>query len=172
MRFQFVVQYLSNAMDVRTDDIRQLRYNKKLSEPEGESIVEAVTKSGSDWYQSYWMIFGIIPLVYLISFLFRNIKMAPFLIKDGYLIMNNLTFKKYKIEEIDRVLFRSVVTNSKIGGYIGTMQIKLKNGKSSGRKMFTTRFTLTSETDTQVIAYIRELQKELKEAGIESEFVN
>lgn len=164
------VQLLSNATNVRTDDIRQLRYNKKLTEPEGESIVEAVTKSGSDWYESYWLIFGIIPLVYLISFLFRNTKMAPFLIKDGYLIMNNLTFKKYKIEEIDRVLFRSVVTNSKIGGYSGTMQVKLKNGKSSFSKMFSTRFTLTPESDNQVIAYIRELQKELKEAAIESAF--
>ncbi|WP_131450885.1 hypothetical protein [Chryseobacterium sp. FH1] len=98
--------------------------------------------------------------------------MHPFLIKDDHLIINSLFFRKYKIQEIDKVVFRSVKTNYRMGGYSGTMRIDLKNGKSNRTSMYSARMTLVSESDTKVIAYIRELQKQLKEAGIESEFVN
>ena len=118
------------------------------------------------------MIFGAVVLVYALSFLFRNVKVHPFLLKDGYLIVNNLLFKKYKIGDIEKVVFRSVKSNPKVGGYGGTMRIELKNGTSSRTSLFSTRMTLVSETDTQVITYIRELQKILKEAGIESELAN
>lgn len=163
---------LASGGRVGTDAIRDLSRNNNITEAEGDTILKAVTDSNDEWYRSYWLIFGAVILVYAISFLFRNVKMHPFFIKDGYLIVNNLLFKKYKIEDIEKVVFRSVKSNPKVGGYGGTMRIDLKNGKSSRNSMFSTRMTLTSETDTQVIVYIRELQKLLKEAGIESEFLN
>ena len=83
-----------------------------------------------------------------------------------------MLFKKYKIGDIEKVVFRSVKSNPKVGGYGGTMRIELKNGTSSRTSLFSTRMTLAAETDTQVITYIRELQKILKEAGIESELAN
>lgn len=165
------LKLLASAGRVGADDIRNLKRNDKVTEAEGETILKAVTEKGNEWYTSYWMIFGAVVLVYVISFLFRNVKVHPFLIKEGYLIINNLLFKKYKIEDIHRVIFRSVKTNYKSGGYSGHMKILLKDGKSSRNTIFSTRMTLVSETDTQVITYIRELQKQLKEAGIESEFV-
>ncbi|MNY25077.1 hypothetical protein D3C86_1588350 [compost metagenome] len=163
---------LAGAGRVGTDAIRDLSRNNNITEAEGETILKAVTDSNNEWYKSYWLIFGAVILVYVISFLFRNVKMHPFFMKDGYLIVNNLLFKKYKIEDIEKVVFRSVKSNPKVGGYGGTMRIDLKNGTSSRTSLFTTRMTLVSETDTQVITYIRELQKLLKEAGIENEFVN
>lgn len=162
---------LAGAGSIGTDAIRELSRNNNITEAEGETILKAVTDSNNEWYKSYWMIFGVVILVYAISFLFRNVKVHPFFLKDGHLVLNNLLFKRYKIEDIEKVVFRSVKSNPKVGGYGGTMRIDLKNGKSSRTSIFTTRMTFVSETDTQVISYIRELQKLLKEAGIESEFV-
>ena len=163
---------LASAGRVGADAIRELSRNNNITEAEGDTILKAVTDRNNEWYKSYWLIFGVVVLVYAISFLFRNVKMHPFFIKDGHLIMNNLLFKKYKLQDIEKVVFRSVKTNYKSSGYGGTMRIDLKNGTSSRTSLFSTRMTLVSETDTQVIVYIRELQKLLKEAGIESELVN
>lgn len=161
---------LASAGSLGTDAIRTMSRNDKFKEAESEEVLKAVTESNGEWYTSYWMIFGAVVLVYVISFLFRNVKVHPFLIKDGHLILNNLLFNKYKIEDIEKVVFRAVKSNPKVGGYGGTMRINLKNGKSSRNTIFTTRMTLVSETETQVITYIRELQKVLKAEGIESEF--
>ena len=163
---------LASAGRVGADAIRNLSRNDKVVEAEGETILKAITEKGNEWYTSYWMIFGAVVLVYVISFLFRNVKVHPFLLKDDHLILNNLLFKKYKIDDIEKVVFRAVKSNPKMGGYSGTMRIDLKNGKSSRSTLFTTRMTLVSETETQVISYIRELQKLLKVEGIESELVN
>lgn len=164
------LKVLLNTETVGTDVIRNLKRDGKIIPAEGEQVLKAVTAKANSWYSSYWLIFGAVILVYVISFLFRNVKMHPFFIKDGFLVMNNFLFRKYKIDEIEKVVFRSVRTNYKSNGYSGLMRIELKNGKSSRNNMFTTRMTLTSETDTQVIVYIRELQKTLKESGIDSEF--
>ena len=162
---------LASAGSVGADAIRDLGRNDRVTEGEGEEVLKTVTKSNNEWYKSYWMIFGAVVLVYVISFFFRNVKVHPFLIKDGHLILNNLLFNKYKIEDIEKVVFRAVKSNPKVGGYGGTMHINLKNGKSSRNTLFTTRMTFVSETETQVITYIRELQKLLKAEGIESELV-
>lgn len=161
---------LASAGRVGPDAIRDLSRNNKITEAEGETILKAKTDKNNEWYRSYWLIFGAVVLVYVISFLFRNVKVHPFLLKDDHLILNNLLFKKYKIEDIEKVVFRAVKSNPKMGGYSGTMRIDLKNGKSSRTTLFTTRMTFVSETETQVITYIRELQKILKKAGIESKF--
>ncbi|WP_083391949.1 DKNYY domain-containing protein [Epilithonimonas lactis] len=161
---------LASAGRVGPDAIRNLSRTNKITEAESETILKAKTDKNNEWYRSYWLIFGAVVLVYVISFLFRNVKVHPFLLKDDYLILNNLLFKKYKIEDIEKVVFRAVKSNPKMGGYSGTMRIDLKNGKSSRTTLFTTRMTFVSETETQVITYIRELQKILKAAGIESKF--
>lgn len=161
---------LASPGRVGTDAIRDLSRNNKITEAEGETILKAKTDRNNEWYKSYWLIFGAVVLVYVISFLFRNVKVHPFLLKDDHLILNNLFFKKYKIKDIEKVVFRAVKVNPKMGGYGGTMRIDLKNGKPSRTTLFTTRMTFVSETETQVITYIRELQKILKDAGIESGF--
>jgi len=157
--------------DMAYDSLREISRSSHLTAADAETVLTAKTGYGNDWYKSYWLIFGAAGLVFLLSLLFRNKKIAPFFVKDDYLIMNNLLFQKYKIEEINKVLFRSVKTNSGTGGYSGQMQVLMKNGKISRNNVFSTRVTLTSETDTQVITYIRELQTELKAAGIKSELV-
>lgn len=157
------------AMDY--DELRRLSSSSHLTMADGKTVVKATTSYDNDWWKSYWLIFVAFGLAYLVLFLFRNKKIAPFLIKDGYLIVNNLLFQKYKIVDINKVVFSSVKTNYRASGYNGQMQVLLKNGKSGRKVMFSSRMTLTSESDLQVVTYIRELQRQLKAEGIKSEFV-
>ena len=163
---------LVNSNNLNSDDIRDLVDAKKITPASSELILKATTSYKNDWWQSYWLIFGVAGLAYLISFLFRNVKVHPFLIKDGYLIFNNLSFKKYKITDIDKVVFRSMKTSHKTGGSSGKMQVLLKNGKTSWNVTFSTKMTLTSESEAEIISYIKELQEILEKEGINSEFLS
>ncbi|MBD8080913.1 DKNYY domain-containing protein [Chryseobacterium caseinilyticum] len=165
------VKFMADAGSLSTDAIRNLIRDNKITAPEGETILKAVTESDHAWYQSYWMIPVAVVLVYVISFLFRNVKVHPFFIKDGYLIINNLLFKKYPIGDIDKVVFSCVKTNSRVGGYSGKMQMVQKNGKRSRNFLFSSRLTLVSESESKILSYIRELQKELRSHGIDSELI-
>jgi hypothetical protein len=164
-------QYLINSVELRPDDIRQLSSSGKLSEAKGKKIATATTPFGNDWYNSYWIIFGGIAFVLLIVFLMRNKRVDPYLIKDGYLIINNLLFTKYKITDIDKIIFR-VERSIKGGGYGGRMQIKMKNGKTSRNTVFSTKVTLAPESEATVKTYINVLREELAEEGIRSELDN
>lgn len=162
---------LLNPATISSDDLRKLESSGHLADAAGKTVCTATTSYKNDWWQSYWLIFGIFGLVFLISLFFRNKKIDPFLIKGDYLIMNNLMFTKYKISDIDKVIFRVVTGHYKVGSYTGEMQVIRKNGKAGRRTIFSTRFTLTSETESQVSCYIKELQSQLRVEGINSEFV-
>ncbi|KQS91931.1 DKNYY domain-containing protein [Chryseobacterium sp. Leaf394] len=143
------VKFMADAGSLSTDAIRNLIRDNKITAPKGETILKAITESDHAWYQSYWMIPVAVVLVYVISFLFRNVKVHPFFIKDGYLIINNLLFKKYPIGDIDKVVFSCVKTNSRVGGYSGKMQMVQKNGKRSRNFLFSSRLTLVSESESK-----------------------
>jgi len=162
------VRYLTTSKELRSDDIRQHNHSGKLSSANATNIATATTPFGYDWYDSYWIIFGGIAFVLLIVFLMRNKRVDPYLIKDGYLIINNLLFTKYKITDIDKIIFR-VERSIKGGGYGGRMQIKMKNGKTSRNTIFSTKVTLTPESETTVKTYINVLREELTKEGISSE---
>lgn len=165
------LKLLADSNNIGTDEIRNLSRDNKLTKAEGETILTATTKYASDWDDAYWLILGIVAFFAIIAFLLRNKKLAPFLVKDGYLIMNNLLFTKYKISDIDKVIFRMVSGYYKVGSYIDEMQVLMKNGKTGRKTIFTTKFTLTSETESDVVGYIIDLRNELRKEGIDSEFV-
>ena len=163
---------LLNPATISSDDLRRLGGSAHLTDAAAKTVFKATTSYKNDWWQSYWLIFGMFGLVFLVSLIFRNKRIDPFLIKGDYLIMNNLMFNKYKISDIDKVIFRVVRGHYKVGGSMGEMQVLRKNGKAGRRTTFTTRFTLTSETESQLSCYIRELQSQLKVEGIDSEFLS
>lgn len=165
------LKVLADYKNVGTDDIRNLSRDNKLTRAEGATILTATTEHASDWDDAYWLILGIVAFFALTAFLLRNKKLAPFLIKDGYLIMNNLLFTKYKIQDVDKVIFRVVRGSYKVGGSMGEMQVRLKNGKTGRKTIFSTKFTLTSETESDVVEYIIDLRNQLRNDGIDSELV-
>lgn len=162
------VKSLIKSKELRSDDIRQLSRSGKLFPANAKRIATATTPFGNDWYDSYWIIFGGIAFVLLIVFLMRNKRVDPYLIKDGYLIINNLLFTKYRITDIDKIIFR-VERSVKGGGYGGRMQILMKNGKTSRNTIFSTKVTLTPESESSVQTYINILRAELMKEGIDSE---
>lgn len=163
------LKFMTVSGSLGTDAIRNLNRDNKINPPESETILKAVTKSDSAWYQSYWMILVAVVLVYVIFFLFRNVKVHPYFIKDGYLIINNLLFNRYCIVDVEKVVFSCVKNNSKVGGYSGKMQVVQKNGKRSRHFLFSSKITLVSQSENEILSYIRELQKELRINGIDSE---
>jgi hypothetical protein len=165
------VQSLLGSGEMRTDDFRNLETSEKLSAPESTEIAKAVTPYGSDWSNAYYIIFGGVALAFLIAFLMRNVKADPYIIKDGYLIVSNLLFTKYRIADIDRIIFRTE-KNYKGGGYGGRMQIVMKDGKRSRNMTFSTVVTLLPESEQKVIAYIHALQDQLNKEGINSVLAN
>lgn len=157
--------------DLRTDDIRDLQSSGELFEPESNELFEAQTEFPDEDFHYFFWIVGIgFGMVFLVMFLFRNKKIAPFILKDDYLIMNNLTFNKYIISDIDKVVFGTVRSNFRgDGGYSGRVFVLKKNGKTSRNFMFSSKITLFSQSEDEILQYIRELQAELRARGIETE---
>ncbi|WP_262152303.1 DKNYY domain-containing protein [Chryseobacterium foetidum] len=163
------VKLLAGDGTLGSEAIRDLSKRNMSTGGEGTTVVKAVTDSDNNWYDSYWVIFGVAGLVYAISYFFRNVKFHPFFIKDGYLIMNNLSFKKFEISDINKIIFSSFKAGSRSGGYSGKMQVLQKNGNTSRSFIFSSKITLVSQSENEILSYIRELQKELGIDGIESE---
>lgn len=154
------------------DDIQKLSRSGALIVPESDSVVASSVSYDSDWYLPYLLILGGAGVAFLVSYLLRNKKIAPFLIEDGYLIFNSLNFKKYRIKDIEKVMFSVVKSNYRTtSGYVGKMQIVLKNGRKSMRLRFSTRLTLQSESESTVTAYIEELQDQLEKEGVKTALV-
>lgn len=163
-------QRLASAEDLRSDDIRQLSSAGKLVAAESEKILTAATDyDNPDRKAVYWIVGGGIALALLMAFLLRNKKIAPFILKEEWLIINNLSFKKYRISEIERVVFK--VQHMYKGGYKGKMQVRRTNGKASWWLTFTSKVTLMPESEATVRAYVEELQAVLKAQGIKSELM-
>ncbi len=163
-------QQLATAEDLRSDAIRELSNQGKLIPAESEKVLSATTDyDNPDRKAVFWIVGGGIALALLGMFLLRNKKMAPFILKDECLIMNNLSFKKYRISGIEKVVFK--VEKAPKSGYIGKMQVRQTNGKASRYITFTTRVTLMPESELAVRTYVEALQVELQQQGIKSELV-
>lgn len=154
-----------------TNDIRGLLSSGELIEPEHEEVFKATTDLPDKDFKYFIWIFGIgFGVFLLVYFVMRNKNIAPYFIKDDFLIMNNLTFNRYKISDIEKVVFGTVKSNFRTGsGYSGKVHIVKKNGKTSRNFMFSSKITLLSQSEAEILRYIRELQKELRKRGIDSE---
>lgn len=163
-------QRLATAKDLRSDDIRQLSSAGKLIPAASDKLLTAATDyDNPDRKAVYWIVGGGIALALLMTFLLRNKKIAPFMLKEEWLIINNLSFKKYRISEIEKVVFK--VQNMYKGGYKGKMQVRKTNGKASWFVTFTSKVTLMPESEATVRAYVEELQVILNDRGIKSELI-
>lgn len=162
---------ISSSENLNTDDIRDLHGSGELYEPESEEIFEAYTEYPNDDLNYFFWIIGIgFGAVILIVFLLRNKKIAPFFLKDDSLILNNLTFSKFKINDIEKVVFSTVKSNYRTtSGYSGRVHVVRKNGKTSRNYLFSSKITLLSQSEDEILRYIKELQAYLKIKGIDSE---
>jgi len=163
-------QWLATAEDLRSDAIRELSSQGKLSPAASETLLSTTTDyDNPDRKPVFWIIGGGIALALLVTFLLRNKKIAPFILKDEWLIINNLSFRRYRISEIEKVVFK--IEQAPKSGYTGKMQVRQTNGKASWYVTFTTKVTLMPETQATVSAYVATLRAELLAHGIKSELV-
>lgn len=161
-------QWLATAEELRTDNIRDLQSAGRLIPAQGEKLLSATTDyDNPDRKAVFWIVGGGIALVLLVAFLLRNKKIAPFILKDGWLIINNLSFRRYRIAEIEKVVFK--IEQAPKSGYKGKMQVRQTNGKASGYVTFATRVTLMPESELAVRTYVGTLRAELLTHGIKSE---
>ena len=166
------VKILLNQPDWRHDDMQKLRKSEALDVPASDKVLTSTVSYNGDWYLPYLFIFGGVCIAFLSGWLLRNKKIAPFILKDGYLIFNNLNFKRYLITEIDKVVFSVGRSNYRSNsGYSGSMQVVMKNGKKSFNTHFSTKVTFLSETESMVKAYIQELRDQLEKEGVKTELV-
>ncbi len=160
-------QRLAAAEDLRADDIRKRLSAGKLVPAPGEEVLSAVTDYDNPDYKAVYWIVGIgIGIALLVTFLLRNKKIAPFIIHDHKLIINNLSFKQYPLKDIDRVVFR--IERATKGGYIAKMRVLQFNGKTGRWFRFSEKISLMPETELTLKAYITELQTQLSGQGIRS----
>ncbi|UQB69699.1 DKNYY domain-containing protein [Epilithonimonas zeae] len=165
------VRDILTKSDLRYDDIQKLRRSEALSFPPSDNILTSSVSYNRGWYWPYLLILGGGGIVGLVAFLLRNKKISPFILQDGYLMFNNMNFKRYQLTKIDKVIF-SVISNYRTNsGYSGRMQIVMKNGKKSFNTHFSTKVTLLSESKETVKVYIKELQDQLEKEGVKTELV-
>lgn len=163
-------QRLATAKDLRSDEVRQLAAAGKLIPAASEKLLTAAADyDNPDRKAVFWIVGGGIALALLMTFLLRNKKIAPFILKEEWLIINNLSFKKYRIKEIEKVVFK--IEKAPKSGYKGKMQVRLTNGKAGWYLSFATRVTLMPESEATVRAYVEELQAALEARGIQSELI-
>lgn len=163
-------QQIAESENLRSDDIRELNLSGKLIQPVSDKILTSSTGyKNKDRLLLYWIVGSCIGIVLLLMFLLRNKKIPPFVIKDDWLIINNLSFKRYRIEEIEKVVFRMVKTKSLATGFSGRMQVARRNGRVGRSYLFASKISLVPEKEETLRLYIEELQTQLNVYGIKSE---
>jgi hypothetical protein len=163
-----VIQKLTDADNLGSDGVRRLLTAGKLTEPDHETLVTASTKYNRHTNAFYWIAGGVFALILLFALLGR-IQVDPFSIKDGSLIVNSLLFKKYRLTDIEKVVFGIAVPAIGRGGAMGKMQVILTNGKKSRAYAFSSRIKLLPESQYELKSYIQELQAQLRAQGVKSE---
>ena len=167
-----MVRSMLSKSDLRYNDVEKLSRSGALQSPSSSKVVSSSVSYNRDWYLPYLLILCGAGIAGLVAFLLRNKKIAPFILKDGYLMFNNLNFKRYELTEIDKIVFSVVRSNYRSNsGYSGRMQILMKNGKKSFNTHFSTKVTLLSESEETVKAYIKELRDRLEKQGVKTELV-
>lgn len=161
---------IAQSKDFRTDDILALHRSGQISAATGNKLLTATTEyKNNDRALAYWVVGAGIALALLMMYLLKNKTMPPFVIKDGWLIINNLSLKKYRIEDINKVIFKIVKSNARASGFSGRMQVVKTNGRAGRNYLFATKITLLPEAEAAVKLYIEKLQAQLSAQGIKSE---
>ncbi len=161
---------MAASQNLSSDEIRNFWSSGELQEAGNKKIWTATTDfpdNGRHW--ALWMIGGIFGMLFLILLLFRNKKIAPFFFREDWLIINTFTFSKYKISDIRKVVFSTVKSGARNGGYQGRFFIMMKKGETSRYFTFASGVSLFPESESKIRVYIKELQAQLKKKGIESE---
>jgi hypothetical protein len=160
-----------DADNLGSDGVRRLLTAGKLTEPDHETLVTASTKYNRHTSAFYWIAGGVVAFILLLALLGR-IQADPFTVKDGSLIVNSLLFKKYKLTDIEKVVFGIAVPAIGRGGAMGKMQVILTNGKKSRTYAFSSRIKLLPESQYELTSYIQNLQAQLRAQGVKSELIH
>ena len=166
-----VIQKLMDADNMGSDAVRDFLTAGKLLEPDHKTLVTASTDYHRHKNAFMWIAGGVFAFILLFVLLGR-IPVAPFTVKDGSLIINNLLFKKYKLTDIEKVVFGIAIPGMSRGGAMGKIQIILTNGKKSRTYTFSTKIKLLPESQYELKSYIQKLQAQLRAQGVKSEFIN
>jgi hypothetical protein len=165
-----LAQKITQSKNWRTDDILALHRSGQIVATTGNQLLTATTGyKNNDRALAYWVVGTGIVLALLLMYLLRNKTMPPFVIKNGWLIVNNLSFKRYLVTDIDKVIFRIVKSNPRAAGFSGRMQVVKRNGRTSRNYLFATKITLSPETEANLKLYIEKLQAQLSAQGVKSE---
>ncbi len=165
-----VIQKLMDADRLGSDGVRGLLSAGKLTEPDHKTMVTASTEYNRHTNAFYWIAGGVFALILLFALLGR-IQVDPFTVKEGSLIVNSLLFKKYRLTDIEKVVFGIAVPSIGRGGALGKMQVMLTNGKKSRTYAFSSKIKLLPESQYDLKSYIQKLQVKLREQGVRSELV-
>ena len=162
-----------NAPIFRGDAIRKLS-RSELTEPDNKEIFIAETESGStsDRNALFWILGICVSVGLLIVFIGKRMNPDPFIIEGDYLIATNLLFTKYRISEIDQVVFRVVGPGYRSPGYKGRFQVVKKNGSSSFSFLFSAKNVLMPESEAAIRSFISQLQSTLDKKGIRNSVEN
>lgn len=162
-----------NASSFRGDDIRELS-RSELTEPDSKEIFIAETESGSNSDQNalFWILGISLGVGLLIVFIGKRMNPDPFIIEGDHLIATNLLFTKYRISEIDKVVFRVVGPAYRSPGYKGRFQIFKKNGDSSFNLLFSAKNAIMPESEATIRKFISQLQSSLDQKGIRNSVEN
>lgn len=163
------LQRFLNSPNMRTDDIRELQQSKKIISPDHKIIFTAVTEyPDRDIQILYKMIAVFVGVMLIILYFFRKKRIAPFLLKNGQLIITNFLFTRFNICDIQEINFTVIGFSFGKNGYKGRIQVITKDGKHSRNFLFSTKVSLMPESENEIINYIKTLQEELKKNNIAS----
>lgn len=165
-----VIRELTDADNLGSDAVRSLLSSDKLTEPDHETLVTASTDYNHHKNAFFWIAGGVFAFI-LMFVLLSRIPVAPFTVKDGYLIVNTLFFKKYKLIDIEKVVFAIGIPFIGRGGAMGKMQIILANGKKSRTYIFSSKIKLLPESQYDLTSYIQKLQDQLRDHHVKSEII-
>ncbi len=168
---QKTAKQMAASHNLSSEEIRNLDRSRELLEAESKKVWTATTDFPDDGRNLiFWIMGSVFGLLFLILFLFRNKKIAPFFFREDFLVINTFTFNKYKISDIRKVVFSTVKSGARNGGYQGRFFIMMKKGTTSRFFTFASGVSLFPESERKIRLYTKELQTQLKEKGIDSEF--
>ncbi|TDQ79609.1 DKNYY domain-containing protein [Sphingobacterium yanglingense] len=155
--------------DIRTDDIRGLIRDKKMTPVKGKEVLQAKTVHRENSYWFIWIILSLTLGVRAVLWLLRKagVDPQPFTITNKQLKINSLWPKRYELFDIDEVTFY-IERAARQPGYTGRFQVILRSGEHSRKYMFASQMRLKADTKDELELYIADLQHKLTSYKVKS----
>ncbi|RRJ89190.1 hypothetical protein EG240_12530 [Paenimyroides tangerinum] len=152
--------------NIRYNDLESLKEQEKLIIPNHTNFGIAKTKAESENSSSLITISAVsLALLLVLGFVFRNKIFRPYIFEDGYLIVNSIIVSKYKISNIEEVVFNLKYDYRR---FVTTFKIITKDGKINKWHGYLRTLSLINPANANIDDYLEILQKELEQKGIKS----